>query len=104
MKKKIRYEDYRIGRDVYTVKLILLPRGGFHYTPVVRVQVMELHSTPRNLWERITERRKYDISDWEWDPTLTEFSLDAYCVDKCNLETEKRIAIEKGNEQIVRLF
>ena len=98
-KHEIRYEDYRIGRDVYTVKLTHLPHGGFFYNPVVRVQVMKWHLRPRNLWERITEWWKYSISDWEWDPTLTESSLDAYCIDKCNLETVKRIAIERGDKE-----
>ena len=99
MKKEIKYKDYRIGWDVYTVKLTHLPQGGFHYTPVVRVQVMKWHLPPRNLWERITEWWKYIISDWEWDPTLTGASLDAYCTNKCYLETVKRIAIERGDKE-----
>ena len=99
MRKEVRYEDYRIGRDVYTVKLTHLPHGGFHYTPVVRVQVMKWHPSPRNLWERITEWWKYDIDDWVWDPLLTDASLYAYCIDKCKLVTEKRIAIERGNKE-----
>lgn len=99
MKKEVRYEDYYTEYDVYTVKLTHLPQGGFYYNPVVRVQVMKWHLRPRNLWERITEWRKYGISDWEWDPTLTEASLDAYCVNKCNLETAKRIAIARCDKE-----
>ena len=99
MKKEVRYEDYRIGHDVYTVKLTYLPQGGFFYNPVVRVQVMKWHLPPRNLRERITEWWKYNISDWEWDPTLTEASLDAYCTDKCLLETAKHIAIARCDKE-----
>lgn len=102
MKKEVRYEDYRIGRDVYTVKLTHLPKGGFHYTPVVCVQVMEWHLPPRNLWERISEWWKYDIDDYLWDPLLTDASLDAYCISKCSFETDKRIAIKRGETEWVR--
>ena len=99
MKKEIRYKDYRIGHYVYTVKLTRLPNGGFHYTPVVRVQVMKWHLRPRNLWECITEWWKYNINNWVWDPTLTETSLDDYCINKCNFITNKRIAIERGDKE-----
>jgi hypothetical protein len=101
MRKEIHYEDYRIGHDVYTVKLTRLPKGGINYNPAVRVQVMEWHLPPRNLWERITEWWKYSISEYVWDPLLTEASLNAYCIDKCNAETLKRIAIEKGETEWV---
>lgn len=93
MKKEIRYKDYRIGRDVYTIKLTRLSHG------VVYVQVMKWHLPPRNLWERITEWWKYIICEGVWDPTLMEASLDAYCIDKCNLETVKRIAIKRGDKE-----
>lgn len=99
MKNEVRYENYRIGRDVYTVKLTHLPQGGFHYNPVVYVQVMKWHLPPRNLWERITEWWKYILREGVWDPTWTELSLDAYCIAQCNLETEKRIAIERSNKE-----
>ena len=99
MKNEVRYKDYRIGRDVYTVKLTPLPPGSFFYGPVVRVQVMEWHLPPRNLRERITEWWKYNISTWEWVPALTEASLDAYCIDKCKFEAARRIAFERGNER-----
>lgn len=102
MKKEVRYNDYRIGRDVYTVKLTYLPNGGFNYTPVVRVQVMEWHLSPRNLWERISEWWKYDISNYLWDPLLTETSLEDYCIDKCKFETTKRIAIKRAETEWVR--
>lgn len=98
MKNEVKYKDYRIGRDVYTVKLTYLPHGDF-CGPAVSVQVMKWHQPPRNLRERITEWWKYSISDWEWIPTLTESSLDAYCIDKCNYETVKRIAIERGDKE-----
>ena len=96
MKKEIRYKDYRIGRDAYTVKLTHSPNS--HYTPVV-VRVMEWHVPPRNLWERITEWWKYDINDYLWNPLLTETSLDAYCTDKCKFITAQRIAIKKGDKE-----
>ena len=102
MSKKIRYKDYRIGHDVYTVKLTYLPNGGINYNPVVRVQVMEWHLPPRNLWERISEWWKYNISDYLWDSLLTEISLNDYCINKCNSETIKRIAIKKGEIEWVR--
>jgi hypothetical protein len=95
----VKYKDYRIGRDVYTVKLEYQPQGGFHYNPAVRVEVMKWHQPPRNLWERITEWWKYYLSGWTWDPSLTKTSLDAYCVDKCNLETEQRLTIERGDKE-----
>lgn len=99
MKKEIRYENYYIDRDAYTVKLTHLPQGGVYYNPVVHVQVMKWHVPPRNLWERITERWKYNIDDWVWDPIFTEASLDSYCICKCGLVTAKRIAIERGNKE-----
>lgn len=98
MRNKVRYKDYRIGDDVYTVKLTLR-RGGFVYNPAVRVQIMEWHQPPRNLWERIIEWWKYIISEYNWDPVLDGASLDNYCIDKCNLETMKRIAIERGSKE-----
>lgn len=100
--KEIRYENYRIGRDVYTVKLTHLPKGGIDYNPAVRVQVMEWHLPPRNLWERITEWWRYNIDDCLWDPLLTEASLDTYCIDKCNLETVRRIKIARGDTEWAR--
>jgi len=102
MKKEVRYETYRIERDVYTVKLTHLPYGGISYNPIVRVQVMEWHLPPRNLWERITEWWKYNISDSEWDPLLTDSSLDAYCISKCCAETVRRMRIKRGDEEWVR--
>lgn len=93
-KCEVKYKDYRIGHDMYTVKLTYQPQGGFFYNPVVRVQVMKWHLPPRNLWERITEWWKYNVSDWEWDPTW-KASLDDYCIDKCATETENRIAVER---------
>ena len=99
MKSKVRYKDFRIGSDAYTVKLRYLPRGGFYYNPVVRVQVMKWHLWPHNLRERITEWWKYDIADYEWDPTLTETSLEDYCIDKCHHETAKRIAIKRCSKE-----
>lgn len=98
MKNEVKYKDYRIGRDVYTVKLIYLPQGGL-FGPEVRVEVMKWHLPPRNLWERITEWWKYYLSGWEWIPSLTEASLDAYCIDKCNYETWRRITAERGDKE-----
>lgn len=101
-RREVRYENYHIDKDAYTVKLTHLPNGGLCYNPVVRVQVMKWHLPPRNLWERVIEWWKYDISDYVWDPLLTEASLDEYCFDKCNLETAKRIAIKRGDSEWVR--
>lgn len=98
MKNEVKYKDYRIGRDVYTVKLIYLPQGG-PLGPEVHVEVMKWHLPPRNLWEYITEWWKYSLSNWDWIPALTKVSLDAYCIDKCNYETAKRIAIERGDKE-----
>jgi hypothetical protein len=98
-KREVKYKDYRIGRDVYTVKLTHLPQGGFFYNPVVRVQIMKWHLPPRNLWERVTEWWKYNIDTHVWDPTLTEVSLNAYCIDECNLATANRIAVERGDKE-----
>lgn len=98
MKNEVKYKDYRIGRDVYTVKLTYLPQGGC-FGPEVRVEVMKWHQPPRNLWERITEWWKYYLSGWEWIPSLTEASLDAYCIDKCNYETWQRITAERGDKE-----
>ena len=99
MKNEVRYKDYRIGRDVYTVKLTYLPQGGFSYNPVVHVEVMKWHLPPRNLWERITEWWKYYLSDGTWDPIWIDTSLDDYCIEKCNFETAQRIAIERCNKE-----
>lgn len=98
-RREVKYKDYRIGRDVYTVKLTHLPQGGFFYNPVVRVQVMKWHLPPRSLWERITERWKYNIDTHVWDPTLTETSLDTYCIDECILATANRAAVERGDKE-----
>lgn len=95
MKKEVRYIDYHFGDDIYTVKLTYLPSGGFHYTPAVRVQVMVQHLPPRNFWERISEWWKYDINDYLWDPQLTDISLNDYCINKCNFDRSRRIAIQR---------
>ena len=98
MKNEVKYKDYRIGRDVYTVKLTYSPQGSL-FGPEVHVKVMKWHLPPRNLWERIAEWWKYYLSGWVWNPTLTDASLDAYCIDKCNYEAAQRIAIERGDKE-----
>ena len=99
MKNEVRYKDYRIGRDVYTVKLTYEPQGGFFYNPVVRVEVMKWHLPPRNLWERITEWWKYYLSGGTWDPSWTKASLDDYCINKCSFETEQRLSTERCDKE-----
>lgn len=99
MKKEIRYKDYRIGQDVYTVKQTYEPHGGINSNPSVYVEIMEWHLPPRNFWQRITEFWKYNLNCWTWDPMLTEASLEAYCIDKCNLETMRRIKAERGAKE-----
>lgn len=89
-KREVKYNDYHVSDDIYTVKMTYLPTGGVEYNPVIRVQVMEQHPVPRNLWERITEWFKYNISTYVWDPMLTDASLDSWCLYKCVFETVKR--------------
>jgi len=92
-KREVRYENYRIGRDVYTVKLTHLPQG------VVYVQVMKWHLPPRTFWERISEWWKYTIEEHVWDPLLTDASLDEYCIAQCEKESDRRIRIQRGFDE-----
>lgn len=98
MKKEIKYRDYRIGKDVYTVKFTYLRNGGINSGPAVYVEIMTWHLPPHNFWQRITEFWKYNLNCGTWDPALTEASLEAYCIDKCNIETVRRIDIERGDK------
>lgn len=99
MKKEIKYKDYRIGRDVYTVKMTYVPYGGITNGPAVDINVMEWHLLPRKWWEKLTEFWKYNLSTWTWDPAMTEASLDAYCIFKCHFETAKRIKVKRCDEE-----
>jgi hypothetical protein len=98
-KREIRYKDYQVKDDIYTVKLTYLPSGGIEYNPVVRVQVMEQHSVPCNLWERITEWWKYNIKTYVWDPLLIDVPLDSYCCYKCVGAKFKNDLIKKGETE-----
>ena len=98
MKKEIKYRDYRICEDVYTVKLTYMHNGGINGGSAVYVEIMTWHLPPRNFWQRISEFWKYNLNTGTWDPMLTEASLDAYIVDKCNFETVRRIKVQRGDK------
>lgn len=77
--KKIKYKDYQIGSNLYTVKLTYLPAGGvLHYNPTVKVDIMELHTKPITFLDKILEHFKFSIETYEWDPLLTDLSLNDY--------------------------
>lgn len=99
MKNKIKYRDYRIGRDVYTVKLIYKYSGGISSGPAIYFRVMEWHQPPCGLWQRITEFWKYNLNTWTWDPALTDIPLQDYVINKCNLETTRRLEVERGDKE-----
>lgn len=99
MKNVIKYKDYRIGQDLFTVKLTLLKGGSLSGGDAVNVEVMEWHLPPRNFWERISEFWKYSLGSWTWDPFMTNTSLDAYCVSKCEFETLKRSDAERSKKE-----
>lgn len=99
MKNQVKYKDYRIGWGVYTVKLTYKPQGGFYYTPIVKVDVMRWHQPPRNLWQKIAEFWQYNLNSYVWDPTLTEASLESYCIDKCKCERTRERNIERGDKE-----
>jgi hypothetical protein len=101
-KREVKYKDYQVWNEIYTVKQTYLPTGGIECNPAVRVEVMEQHPIPRNLWERITEWFKYNISTYVWDPLLTDASLDFYCMGKCVAEATERIAIKKTETEWTR--
>ena len=98
--KEIKYKDYRIGSNLYTVKLTYLPSGGvFHYNPTVKVDIMEWHTQPITFLDKILEHFKFSIESYEWDPLLTDLSLTDYCIKKCSQITEINDAIEKANNE-----
>lgn len=99
MRNKIKYKDYRIGCDIYTVKMTYAPCGGITNGPAVDVQVMEWHLPPRKWWEKLAEFWKYNLSTWTWDPTMTETSLEAFVIDKCKSESARRIAVRRGDKE-----
>lgn len=99
MKSIIKYRDYRIDKNLYTVKLTLLKGGSLSGGDAVEVEVMEWHLPPRNFWQRLSEFWKYSLSCSTWDPYITETSLDAYCVDKCKIEVLKLLDATKGTEE-----
>lgn len=98
--KEIKYKDYRIGSNLYTVKLTYLPSGGvFHYNPTVKVDIMEWHTQPITFLDKILEHFKFSIESYEWDPLLTDLSLTDYCIKKCSQIVEINDAIEKANNE-----
>lgn len=96
MKKEIKYRDYRIGKEVYTVKLVFQPNGSIFNGPAVDVHVMAWHLPPRNLWERLIEWWRYGISDSTWEPQISAASLDAYIIDKCAYENNKHLCQDRS--------
>lgn len=91
------YKDYRIGKYVFTVKFTFT--AGIDGGPAVVVHVMDWHQPPHNLWGRIFETWKYSLNCGIWDPMLTEASLEAYAIDKCKLETVRRLNVERGYKE-----
>ena len=99
MKTEIKYRDFRVGREIYTVKMKYLPNGSIFNGAAVVVKVMKWHTPPRNLWEKLTEFWRYELSSWTWDPQLCESSLEAYVIDKCALEADKRLCQDRGAKE-----
>ena len=98
--KEVKYKDYRIGSNLYTVKLIYLPSGGvFNYNPTVKVDIMEWHTQPITFLDKILEHFIFSIESYEWNPLLTDLSLTDYCIEKCSQIAEINDAIEKANNE-----
>lgn len=95
-KNEIKYKDIRVGRDVYTVKMEFLPHGGIFNGTAVAVDIMTWHLLPRNFWERLAEFWRFSLSSWTWDPQISEVSLEAFIIDKCTYQTDKRLRQERG--------
>jgi hypothetical protein len=97
--KEIKYKDFRIGHDLYTVKLIYLPQGGISYNPVVKVRIMKLHTKPRKFLEKLLEVPKFSISTFIWDPFVTKASLEVYCINKCYTITKQNEKVNKAKNE-----
>ena len=97
--KETKYKDYQIGSNFYTVKLTYLPTGGvLHYNPTVKVDIMELHTKPITFLDKLLEHSKFSIETYEWDPLLTDLSLDDY-IKKHSKITKINKAIKKANDE-----
>lgn len=99
MRAEIKYKDYRVGREIYTVKMKYMPNGSIFNGTAVSVQVMKWHTQPRTIWEKLTEFWRYELSSWTWDPQISESSLEAYVIDKCAFEADKRLRQGRGAKE-----
>ena len=97
--KEIKYKDFRIGNNLYTVKLIYLPKGGISYNPVIKVRIMKIHTKPCNFLEKLLEVPKFSISTSIWDPFVTKESLNLYCRNKCYIDTKQNEKVNRAKNE-----
>lgn len=81
--KEIKYKDYRIGSDIFTVKMTYDPDPPYHLCPIVKVNIMKWHMKPTTFFGKLTEGIRFSIETHEYDPMWTRLSLPDYCISKC---------------------
>ena len=81
--KEIKYKDYRVGSEIFTVKMTYDPDPSWHLCPIVKVDIMKWHTKPTTFFDKLTERLKFSIETYEYDPMWTKLSLSDYIVKKC---------------------
>lgn len=81
--KEIKYKDYRIGSEIFTVKMTYDPDPSWHLCPIVKVDIMKWHPKPTTFFDKLTEG-KFSIKKYEYDPMWTNLSLSDYCISKCS--------------------
>ena len=82
--KEVKYKDYRIGSEIFTVKMTYDPDPSWHLCPIVKVDIMKWHPKPITFFDKLTEGFKFSIKKYEYDPMWTNLSLSDYCISKCS--------------------
>lgn len=94
--KEVKYREYRIGEELFTVKLTYKPNGGLSYNPIVKVRIMKWHTKPITFLEKLLEIPKFSINCYEWDPLFLDCSLEEYCINKCFNYVDHKNKINKA--------
>ena len=74
---KIKYRDYRIGHNIYTVKVKRLNETEFH------IFVFDCHPHPRNFFARCKEWWTIPSTDSYWDCHISNLSLEEKIIKMC---------------------
>ena len=63
-----------------------------------KVYIMELHTKPITFLDKLLEHSKFSIETYEWDPLLTDLSLNDY-IKKHSKIIKINKAIKKANDE-----